>query len=101
MTAAGLDRFADHGVDLLPARARQSQHGLRCPAGVAGLELREAAEKRLAQQHHVGLVADDHAGGFLVCELLVELESESIEKLLGLLEIADGQVYEDFAGHEV
>ena len=51
------------------------------------------------QQHHVGLVADDHAGGLVVAEALVEGEPERVEERAAGRQVDDGQVEEQQAGH--
>src|SRR5262249_17336936 len=54
--------------------------------------------KRLDQQHHERLLADDHAGGVVVGELRVEGEAELGEERDRSLQVADGQVEEELPG---
>src|SRR5205814_4170081 len=61
----------------------------------------ERPEKRLAEQHHESFLAQHHAGSLVVGELRVELEPEPRKELHAALEVADGQVDEDLAGHVI
>src|SRR5690606_30779093 len=61
----------------------------------------EGLEVGPGQQHHAGLVVDDHRRGVLVGEPGVELEAELGEEGFGGLEIGDRQVDEQVAGHRL
>jgi len=56
-------------IDLGPAADRDGDQAPRYACGVAELSLGERLEERLDQQHHEGVLADDHAGRVLVGEL--------------------------------
>src|SRR5262245_65162776 len=62
---------------------------------------RERAEELLHEQHHVQVLAEDHAGRVLVGELRVERVAELREEIHGALQVPDGQVDEDLQVHGV
>ena len=79
--SAGGDGLVHHSVHLRPAAAREREERLRVLRRIAELPPRERLEERLAEQHDVGLLADDHAGGLVVGELRVEPEAELREEV--------------------
>ena len=90
-------------VHLRPTVARNREQPLSMCRRIAELARREGLEERLHEQHHERFIADDHARGIVVRELLVELEAEGGKERHRLLQVLDGEVDEDLAwfGHEV
>jgi hypothetical protein len=85
-----------HSATVLAGKRDQHLRALRGIRHGIGSELLELG---VSQQHNVGVFAHDHAGGGLVGELRIELETEFSEELFGLWQILDRQIDEDIGSH--
>lgn len=89
----------NHAVDGLAVVGAQAQHDFAGSMGVDDRLLGEHGPLRVGEQHHVDAVGDDHAGGGVVAELRVVDGADCFIEGLGLRQVSDGQVDEDFLGH--
>src|SRR5215831_12765598 len=96
--ASGRTRLANSFIDFTPAGRRQTYQDLGILGCVANFPGRERFELWMSQQHHINVVAHDHAGRSVVGELRVKAESELRKKLHGLLEIFHRQIHENLFG---
>src|SRR5262245_20563099 len=96
--ASSCTGLANHFIDFIPARRRQTYQDLGILGCVANVPWRERFELWMSQQHHVNVVAHDHAGRSVVGELRVKAEPELRKKLHGLLEIFHRQIHENLFG---
>src|SRR5262245_54453140 len=84
-SASSCTRLPNHFIDFTPAGRRQTQQHLSILGCVANFPWRERFELWMSQQHHVNVLAHDHAGRSVVGELGVKAEPELRKKLHGLL----------------
>src|SRR5262249_50184851 len=96
--ASSCTGLANHFIDFTPAGRRQTYQDLGILGCVANFPWRERFELWMSQQHHVNVVAYDHAGRSVVGELRVKTEPELRKKLHGLLEIFHRQIHETLFG---
>ena len=92
------ERRVGEGVDTLAAGRgeREDRLGLLRVGSTSSFVV-NSPNLALRQQHHVGALADDHRGGRLVGEALVEREAERGEERDRAVEILDGEVDEQLA----
>src|SRR5262245_8247356 len=96
-TAGGYGRLHEV-IDLGPAARGDGEQPLGVRAGIAELSFGERLEEWLDEQHHEGVLADDHAGRVLVCEPGLEREAELGEEVDRAFQIPDGKIEEHLAG---
>lgn len=89
----------NHAVDGRAVAGAQAQHDFAGSMGVDDRFLGERGPLRVGEQHHVDAVGDDHTGGGIVTELRVVDGADCFIEGLGLRQVSDGQVDEDFLGH--
>lgn len=88
-----------HAVDGRAVVGAQAQHDFAGSMGVDDRLMGERGPLRVGEQHHVDAVGDDHAGSGVVAELRVVDGADRFIEGLGLRQVSDGQVDEDFLGH--
>src|SRR6185312_14935056 len=88
-----------HRVDRRAAVAGEREERLGLLVRVADVALGERAEERLGEEHHEGLVAQDHAGRLVVGELRVEREAELAPEGLAPREVFHREVQEELVRH--
>src|SRR5262245_50765709 len=96
--ASSCTGLANHFIDFTPAGRRQTYQDLGILGCVANFPWCERFELWMSQQHHVNVVAHDHAGRSVVGELRVKAEPELRKKIYGLLEIFHRQIHENLFG---
>src|SRR5215470_16032000 len=93
--ASSSTRLANHFIDFTPTGRRQTHQDLSILGCVANFSWCECFEFWVSQQHHVNVVAHDHASCSVVGELRVKAEPQLGKELHGCLEVFHRQIHEN------